>query len=622
MHTTCIKIKSILCLGFLFALLGCGGSGGGSNGNGDGNLTSNLSPIANAGQDRFAYTSSGVLSLTGTASDSDGTIVEHQWVQTAGPAVVIYGASNATALFTPADETASYTFAYTVTDDDGAQQSDTVSVYVSKILFSDSFNNNTSLSSWGVINDTATPASWDVVNGQLFQQTRLEGFMESYHLGTSAYLVNSEFSGGTAFRFSVDITPQTTSKGNDVGIMFPFNITDNQNYFRLSMNSRYGFTRLEKRDGDNFRTLAVNSIGYMDGQTVNLTVEVNQDTIMVMIDGEPLFAESDLVISPGTVALYSQEQVSFDNVVLSENSPQPMVVVSSPLAHSVPLGAADGNTLAVEAVALNQPVGSRVVFLLDDGSETASTATGKRYAAQFFGVGDGEHEIAAVLKDLDDTELSLDINAVVGVGGTYIIAVGDSITNGSRDENPANNDSLDGRIVATQGFEAQLNDELTAATGLPQIVFNEGIGGDLSSQLDLDRIDSILERHPGADTMLLLIGTNDVWANIAVNVYEGHVRAIVNAALVNQVDQVFFARILPFYNAGQATLNPRVVIYNTRIEQIVETDTSGILFPGPDFYTTFLNKYSTLYDPDGVHPNDAGYQAMAVDWNDILTSIQ
>jgi hypothetical protein len=40
------------------------------------------------------------------------------------------------------------------------------------------------------------------------------------------------------------------------------------------MNARYGFTRLEKRQGATFETLAVNSIGYIDDQRMTLTVEV------------------------------------------------------------------------------------------------------------------------------------------------------------------------------------------------------------------------------------------------------------------------------------------------------------------------------------------------------------
>jgi hypothetical protein len=59
---------------------------------------------------------------------------------------------------------------------------------------------------------------------------------------------------------------------------------------------------------------------------------------MVFIDDEPVFAESNPSDLTGTVALYCQDKVSFDNVVIAENSLQPMVAVSSPLAYTVALG--------------------------------------------------------------------------------------------------------------------------------------------------------------------------------------------------------------------------------------------------------------------------------------------
>lgn len=65
--------------------------------------------------------------------------------------------------------------------------------------------------------------------------------------------------------------------------MFPFNAINNDNYYRLSMNSRYGFTRLEKRNGATFSTLAVNARGYVDGNQLEITVEVNVNTIVVYI---------------------------------------------------------------------------------------------------------------------------------------------------------------------------------------------------------------------------------------------------------------------------------------------------------------------------------------------------
>ncbi|MFO7716186.1 GDSL-type esterase/lipase family protein [Desulfosarcina sp.] len=626
LKTVCLV--SLLC--FASVISGCGGGGGGE----EGNPPTNLPPMVDAGQDRFTL-SSNAVALTAVSSDSDGVIVAHQWTQVAGAPVALAGQSTSTLNFTAPPVTGTLTFSCAVTDDDGAQQSDTVSVYVSKILLTDAFDTS---ANWIFRNDTPNAVAWSAVGGELLQVNNVfrNAFQESYHLGTYAYLDPLVFAKRTRFRFSVDIIPRKngdTREGNDIGIMFPY--ADAYNYYRLSMSSRYGFTRLEKRQGGAFSTVGVNSIGYVDEDPplpFRVTVEINGDTIMVwiswdLIDDDLVFAVTDAAIQPGTVALYCQDRASFDNLVVSDNSLQPMIAVTAPLAHSV----TPGNALPVEAVALNQPADGSVRFTLDGANETVAVKSGNRYSAQYSGVPAGQHDVTAELTDADGNELSHDINFVVGVGGNYFIAVGDSITNGVGDEDPLNNDSMDGLIVSSQGFQAQLSDELTFSTGLPQIVFNEGIGGDLSSDTMLQRIDSILERHPKANGMLLLIGTNDAMTVPQTDpvAFEFNVTQIATVALT-ELDLVYIALIPPIYDGSgnpRMTPNNQIALFNTRIEQNIVDDPNDNLYLGPDLYNRFENQFATLYTPldgtppDGLHPSDAGYQAMASDWHAALVSI-
>ena len=91
----------------------------------------NTPPVASAGPDR-AVDENEVVTLSGSGTDSDGTITSYSWTQTSGTTVSLSGRTNPTATFTaPAvsvDET--LTFRLTVTDDDGATASDEVSVTV------------------------------------------------------------------------------------------------------------------------------------------------------------------------------------------------------------------------------------------------------------------------------------------------------------------------------------------------------------------------------------------------------------------------------------------------------------------------------------------------------------
>ena len=95
------------------------------------NNSANAPPTANAGPDQSVVGGTAV-SLPGSGSDPDGTIVGYSWTQLTGPAVTLTGANSATASFTaPSVSTATVlTFQLTVTDNMGAPGSDTVDITV------------------------------------------------------------------------------------------------------------------------------------------------------------------------------------------------------------------------------------------------------------------------------------------------------------------------------------------------------------------------------------------------------------------------------------------------------------------------------------------------------------
>ena len=91
----------------------------------------NQPPSANAGPDQTVDAGS-TVTLTGSGSDADGSIVRYQWTQTAEVTVSLSTANQASASFVAPAGDASVTlmFRLTVTDDDGATASDEVSVTV------------------------------------------------------------------------------------------------------------------------------------------------------------------------------------------------------------------------------------------------------------------------------------------------------------------------------------------------------------------------------------------------------------------------------------------------------------------------------------------------------------
>jgi P2-related tail formation protein len=91
----------------------------------------NQAPIANAGTNLVVTLPTNSASLSGSGIDADGTIAGYQWQQISGPATSALSATN-TANITVSNLLAGvYTYRLTVTDSDGATDTDDVTVTVS-----------------------------------------------------------------------------------------------------------------------------------------------------------------------------------------------------------------------------------------------------------------------------------------------------------------------------------------------------------------------------------------------------------------------------------------------------------------------------------------------------------
>jgi lysophospholipase L1-like esterase len=587
----------------------------------------NALPTASAGEDQFV-TENSLVNLDGTGSDdSDGTIVDYNWEQIGGsPQVVLTGEKTATPSFTAPEVTGdvlSLIFRLTVTDNEGGTDSDEVTVYVANVLLLDDFSSG-DIYNWigNKVDDSAgigNSSKWEIVSGELRQSyfvadvTLGDPFNESYHLGTFTY--PNTGNNWQDYRFSVDVTPLPDTglsvQGNDVGVMFRYQGTNN--YYRLTLSARYGFTRLEKKVAGSFSTLALDSRGYYENVTLRFIIEVKGSLIQVFLGDEALFSVTDSDLDSGTIGLYCQDKVTFDNVLVTQkNNPAPSIIISSPADYSV----ITTSTLDIFALATNLPPGASVDFVLDDGPPIVDSTP--PYEVQFTTVSQGEHKVDAILRDSLGAVLAQDSNMVIGVTGDYYVAIGDSITNGFGDDDPSDNTSQDGRTISSQGYEAPLNDLLTSTLSFPHIVYNEGIGGD-TAELALGRIDSILERQPQSNKALILFGTNDAVKRVPLATFEQKMKDLIKK-LVDAGNEVWIALIPPNFS-GNGTIDQFIRDYNNIITtELTNFQVGSDIYTtevGPDFYSFFLSN-PNLFDTDGVHPNALGHAAMAQEWHDVL----
>ncbi len=116
----------------IFSLMGCGGGGSSNNNDGNGGIT-NDPPVANASAPAVVDERTPAVTLDGTGStDSDGNITSYSWTQVSGPAVNITNADADVAQFVAPAVSAQteLIFRLTVTDNDGASDTDDVTVNV------------------------------------------------------------------------------------------------------------------------------------------------------------------------------------------------------------------------------------------------------------------------------------------------------------------------------------------------------------------------------------------------------------------------------------------------------------------------------------------------------------
>ena len=512
-------------------------------------VQANAAPTADAGLDQ-TVSSLDTVTLDGSASaDGDGTIAAYAWTQTTGAAVVLDETVPSMPTFTApnvgADEV--LTFELVVTDNDGAPSlADSVVITINPTLalpFSDNFNDG-NFDGWTVVDDNVTFAStWDASSNRMVNNDpthrNFGDLDESYHRGTYAYLADSV--NLTNYRLEVDITQRSDSL-EDLGVMFRY--TDDDHYYRFSMNSSKGFARLESKSGLDmsgdpiWRTLAHDDRGYEPGTPVNVVVEVDGPLIQVFVNGDDLFAAYDTDHAAGGVALYARDGIRFDNVAIDVNDPGPEIVIAEPVANTVvPSGPRD---IEIVAIARNIPAGGAVT--LEFTGEAACEAVTETQPGEFRAVcanrAVGNHEAVAEIVDGGGGTLNRDRNVDVYLGmtgfGDLYEAIGDSLTLGLRDNFARDNLNLaDRKTISASGWSGPLSDLLTTSQGAPNLVANEGISGDRAIEIRQLRLASMLERNrrPKGNRSLLMLGTNDAVINAAATPaeYESEMTQIINA---------------------------------------------------------------------------------------------
>ncbi len=94
------------------------------------NGPANVAPVANAGPDQSITLPQNSININGSGSDNDGTVVSYSWTQVSGPSGITLSGTNSSTLSASSLVEGVYVFALTVTDDDGATNTDNMQLTV------------------------------------------------------------------------------------------------------------------------------------------------------------------------------------------------------------------------------------------------------------------------------------------------------------------------------------------------------------------------------------------------------------------------------------------------------------------------------------------------------------
>ncbi|UAY51203.1 T9SS type A sorting domain-containing protein [Ferruginibacter albus] len=169
----------------------------------------NKAPVANAGTDQTIQLPTATVALTGSGTDTDGTIASYAWTKLSGGTATITSASSATTTITSLVQ-GTYQFVLTVTDNNGATGKDTIQIIVKAA-------NISPIAKAGTDQTIQLPTSTVTLTGS---GTDADGTIASYAW--------SKLSGGTATITSSSAATTTITSLVQGTYQFVLTVTDNQ----------------------------------------------------------------------------------------------------------------------------------------------------------------------------------------------------------------------------------------------------------------------------------------------------------------------------------------------------------------------------------------------------------
>ena len=198
--------------------------------------------------------------------------------------------------------------------------------------------------------------------------------------------------------------------------------------------------------------------------------------------------------------------------------------------------------------------------------------------------------------------LFLQLVVVLFIGGVtvnahaiVVIGFGDSITYGTGSY--------------TGGYETKLEPLLTSKCG-PSVVLNYGSKGEPTG-VGSGRIDSPLADQPNADFILIMEGTNDLFTGMSLGATQYHLEVMIEKSRNAGVTPIL-ATLSPDTRSGSEHKD----IYGT-YNPMIQSIGANMGVAVVDMWAAVAPNWGG-WSGDGIHPNDGGYNVMAMAWDGAI----
>lgn len=281
-------------------ILGCGGGSGSSPVS-----PVNKAPTVNAGSDQ-SVNEEVVVSLSGSATDSDGSVVSYSWLQTSGESVTINDSSAVTTTFTAptlAEET-TLTFELTVKDDEGLESKDSVNIAVSPVN----------------ITPTADAGGDQVVNERLQIILTGSAIDPDGTIASYSWLQTKGDNVDLSDSLSISASFTAPSIHSDTDYEFQFTVTDNEG----KTHSDTLTIEIKNVDGSFAATVPLLTLPQVTGNTIVneiVNLDLNFDGLEDLVffntsDTEPVYTGVNIqaLINQGDGAFIDQSDIYFPSI--------------------------------------------------------------------------------------------------------------------------------------------------------------------------------------------------------------------------------------------------------------------------------------------------------------------